>query len=365
MIRGPFLVLLLWISVLPLFAQLSDADEDTQRKCAQYLQTPLPAEAANVPAPKSWPRCDSYRSYAGLGRQVDFAAARQCAWAERLAQKAEIEPHYTVASLFGGSAMLSVLYANGQGVPRNLPLALRFACEWGWAPAEFSARIDHLERLQENPSSDSLFRYCDDISSGFMEGFCAAYSEQVAEQERTRYLEKFSAALDPRQRRAFAKLDAAQKEYAAAHAQGEIDLSGTARARLQIDARQSLRQDFLAALQAFDAGHLPTGSKTTLADAESKRGRALRDALQSATEREMEPGSVHPDGIRSADRAWLKYRDAWIAFAHLRYPQVPPEAWLTLLTNDRTAVIDGSFCDIDAADNQCTQGDKWKPSPMP
>ena len=75
---------------------------------------------------------------------------------------------------------------------------------------------------------------------------------------------------------------------------------------------------------------------------------------------------MQPKGIRDAERAWLKYRDSWIAFAKLRYPSVPADAWLVLLTNDRTSILDGSFCDIDVVEGPCIhKGDTWKPSPLP
>ena len=33
--------------------------------------------------------------------------------------------------------------------------------------------------------------------------------------------------------------------------------------------------------------------------------------------------------------AWLKYRDAWVRFAAIRYPDVSKFAWMTLLTEKR------------------------------
>ena len=76
--------------------------------------------------------------------------------------------------------MLTVLYANGDGVERNIPLALRFACEQGWAPAEFEGRVKHLESFNfVKPSPRGQFSFCDDITSGFMQGFCAAYDSEI------------------------------------------------------------------------------------------------------------------------------------------------------------------------------------------
>jgi hypothetical protein len=73
----------------------------------------------------------SYRSYRGIGRPVNYSEARACAWQERLAQKADLgqsreEP---IAWVVGGALILADIYFNGAGVKRDIPLAMRFACE--------------------------------------------------------------------------------------------------------------------------------------------------------------------------------------------------------------------------------------------
>jgi uncharacterized protein YecT (DUF1311 family) len=166
------------------------------------------------------------------------------------------------------------------------------------------------------------------------------------------------------QRDAFAVADRAEEAYAQAHARGEIDLSGTARAMFQIDAEQSLRDDFLAAVESFEKGSLPV--EQAAAEADERLNTTYRKTMSEADKHKTEYGAVQPDGIRGAERAWLRYRDAWLAFAKQHYPAVSAEAWLTLLSNDRTTVLDGSFCDMDAEDGPCAQkGDAWKPFPLP
>lgn len=361
-----YLVLFAFSCVAPLTAQLEDSDADTQNKCKEYLKTPLPTEAG-VEQPKVWPDCDSHKLYSGIGSKANYAEARKCAWSERLASQASIEPRYTVASVFGGAAMLTVLYANGEGVEKNIPLALRFACEAGGAPAEISIRLDHIESLDTKVTAASAkYDFCDDITSGFMEGFCAAYSSELADQNRAEHLNAISAQMSSIQREAFSRLIKEEKIYAHARAKGEIDLSGTARAMYQFDAEDTLKDDFLAALQSFEVGKFPTGSAALYRNADARLNSTYRKAISDAEELKNDYGAVQPDGIRNAERAWLKYRDAWITFAKLRYPSVPPEAWLILLTNDRTSILDGSFCDMDAVDGPCAQpGGTWKPSPLP
>jgi uncharacterized protein YecT (DUF1311 family) len=366
-LKSHLTLMLLLTSASPMTAQLSMAGTATQNKCKEYSKTPLPNEAASVSSPKIWPNCNSYKLYNGIGTKIDSTAARKCAWSERLAQQKGIEPRYTTASVFGGSAMLTVIYANGQGVKQNYPLALRFACEAGGAPAEIGIRLEHLESLLTKAAPNSNFDFCNDITSGFMQGFCAGLSSEMSDQSRTANLNALKSGMTEEQRSAFDLLVKAQQNYARAHAGGEIELGGTARAMYQIDAEDSLHDDFLLALQTYEKGQKPPStSASDYHEADEYLNSQYRESIANAEKNKTEYGAVQPGGIRNTERAWLKYRDAWLAFAKLRYPQVAAEAWLTLLTKDRTSILDGSFCDMDAVDGKCKwTGDTWKPSPLP
>ncbi len=363
----PLWFALLFACAVPAIAQLKDASDSTQAKCKQYLQAPLPAEAAAVSAPEQWPQCDSYKLYSGIGTKVDHAAARRCAWSERLVQQTGHEPRYTVGSVFGGSAMLAVLYANGEGIERDLRLAGRFVCEAEGAPKEIEIRLEHIESLRENAqSAESKFDFCDDMTSGFTEGFCAAYGSEIEDQRREGSIKSITSQFTSAQLEAFNSLLKSESSYAHAHAAGEVDTSGTARAMYQIDAEDTLRDDFMEAIRMFESGEYPKGSDKDFQDADARLNSAYRKALSDAEQHKADYGAVQPDGIRNAERAWLKYRDAWLAFAKLRYPNVKDQAWVVLLTNDRISVLDGSFCDMDDMEGPCArQGDTWKPRPLP
>ena len=348
-----------------LFAQSEGADDATKSKCAKYEQTPLPSEAVSVSAPKRWPNCDSYKLYSGIGTKVDFEAARKCAWSERLAAQAGLEPRYTVGSVFGGSAMLTVLYANGDGVERNIPLAIRFACEAGWAPGEIEGRVKHLEALDGVPkSSDTNFKFCDDITSGFMEGFCESYSREQASQARANALKELSSKWPERQRMALATLRQAQAAYAKAH-RGEIDAQGSSRGAQEIRAQESLSDSFLAALQAFERGGLPHHSAAEAGQADAELNHVYARAIDDAEAAKSKYGAVPPESLRTAELVWLKYRDAWVQFAKLHYPSVSTESWLTLLTRDRIATIQGGPCESDPDDSGCERQDTHAARPLP
>ena len=351
----------------PSIAQLENADAKTKAECSKYSQTPLPAEAALVAAPSKWPDCDSHKLYFGIGTQIDLASARSCAWKERLAKQAGLEPQFTIGSVLGGSAMLTVLYANGEGVEKNIPLAIRFTCEAGGAPAEIGGRIKHLNSLISQPTSTKdKFQFCDDITSGLMQGFCEGLSAELADQHRANSLNELSSKWPERQKKAFAELTDAINSYSEAHGRGEIDTSGTARAAEEIDAEQSLRDSFLKAIQIFEKGDLPQHSATEAQMADVELNDVYRKALSDAETSKSNYGAIQPEGIRTAERAWLKYRDAWIQFARLHYPSVSADSWLTLLTKDRIATLENGSCGSDNPDkSECDQQDTQAPRPLP
>jgi len=328
-------------------AQVSDGDPKKDALCEKWKSIPLPAEASSLPKPASFPTCDSYKLYSGIGGEIDFQAARNCAWSERLAMKAEVQQNSSdpISSVIGGSVILSQLYANGEGVQKNLPLALRLACEKE-ASEELDAIEDLASRLEKPDSSIKKFRYCDHAMTTFSMNFCASYDAEVRDQQRSDELKQLSADWTQPQKEAFDLLIKSQASYAIAHAQGEINTGGTIRGLMAIGSEQSLRDNFVEVLKAFEKGQLPQGSAADASKSDSELNELFRKDIAASKKQKPDYGSPLPKGIQAAQRAWLKYRDAWIAFAKLRYPTVSPDSWLTLLTNDRIAVLRDTYSEI-------------------
>jgi len=49
--------------------------------------------------------------------------------------------------------------------------------------------------------------------------------------------------------------------------------------------------------------------------------------------------TVTKHGIRTTQRTWLRYRDAWITFAALKYPKVSADSVRTWLSRERTDAL--------------------------
>jgi uncharacterized protein YecT (DUF1311 family) len=347
-----FTVLLSVALTAPLAAQGGDSAPPTGDACDKYLVTPLPAEALTIAKPKAWPACDSIRFYSGIGRKVDYDAARKCAWRERRAQEAEIEPRYTAESLFGGSAMLAVLYANGEGVEQNKPLALRFACE-----SELSD--DGMSAIYALPTESHVtqkkFVYCDHAMNTFDMNFCAAYQDEIAAQQRQDQLDALSGHWPKTDKDVFGALEKASDAYIEAHGAGEVYQGGTIRDLRTNGVEEHQRDEFLAAVREFESGHLPEGNESDYKKADADLNSTYKNVLDLAAKQNFaeDDGDIRPEGIQKAERVWLKYRDAWVAFAHVHYQHTSSGAWLTLLTRNRYWSLRTTMCNVGWNDAAC------------
>lgn len=302
----------------------------------------LPIPPADLPRAGELPTlasCHSQALYYGDRGKPDPARARQCAYLER-GDGNRIGPGGNLP--IGGSAVLSMIYANGMGVPRNLPLATKFACEAGGAAAEIDGRIEHLQQLAASPSS-RRFDFCDDITSGYMGGVCAGITANHADNRREAALDKITRDYNASQRQAYDALRKAADAYFNAHSGNETDLSGSARDAFAIHDLERSERAFLLNLKLLEAGKLPT------IDAKQADARLNAIYQRVLANPDLEPpgggyggmGTITAKGIRADQRLWLAYRDAWLRYAAVCKPGVSDDAVLAWLTTQRTNQLRG------------------------
>lgn len=328
------------LRLIPLVAALlvapsAGADDLTNPACAALAK--LAISAADQPDAAARERlgsCDSESLYYADGASPNYVDARLCAYLER--DKGD-------ELVFGGSAVLMMLYANGQGVARNLELAKRFACEVQGAPAELDGRLQHLAEMAKSGANNEIFDVCDDVTSGYMMGFCASRSADKAKVDRDKRVTALGKNWKDADRAAFARLRAAADAYFDAVVEGEVDMSGTARGAMAVGARESLEDSLVTGLTAFEEGRLPKATAEEFAAADKALNASYAVAMKAAKPIEGENfsnlGTVSPEGIRTAERAWIKYRDAWVAFGAHKYPAVSADAWRTYFTRERAAAL--------------------------
>ena len=262
---------------------------------------------------------------------VDAEAARRCAIGERAADP-------TNEDRFAGAAMLMTIYANGKGAPRDLTQALALACTLDGAPAETDGRVTHLAALRKDGPGPIDFSFCDDVTSGLNQGFCAAHDSTVAGVARDAAFAKLAAGLNGTDSAAFAAAHKAAEALAKARGENEVDLSGTGRAAFAIEAEDAVRDDALDLLQRLADGKLPPASPAQAA-AEDKALNAAYQAVMTLDDPQW--GTPTKDGIKATQRAWLVYRDAVVAYATARAGQPAAAAALAWLTRRRTNELKG------------------------
>lgn len=273
--------------------------------------------------------CNAEALYYGIGRPSEPARARQCAFVQRQTGGASPPGHEG----FSGTAMLMTIYANGIGAARNLDLATALACQVEGAPAEVDGRVKHLQKLKAEHWTGRDFSFCDDVTSGDAGGLCASHDAAIADARRSERLAHLTDGWPAADRSAFAKLRAAEQAYVKASSGNEVDLTGTLRAALVIHHEQELEEAFVGLLADLEAGKVPALSASAFEAADAEL-RATYRRLMAGPDPVL--GTVTKKGIHTAQRAWLHYRDAWVAFAAVKFPAVSANNLQARLIRERT-----------------------------
>lgn len=310
-------------------------------QCARYRKVEPPTAdrptAAQLATLKTCESADAYYEITGPG---DAVKARHCAFAE-MARGENDGP--------SGAGVLMMLYANGRGVAENLPYAIRMACTVGGAPFEVQGRIAALEARMKGEGTDTAFDFCDDVTSGMGTGLCASISAREQDHQRNQRIAELGRGWTPAQKAAWDRVIAAQTVYADALANGEVDLSGTMRGVFATEAKGEIKTGALGLLDALDSKALDKAAPGQL----QKSDAALNAAWKKVTAHSFEDfGTVTMDGVRTTQRAWLKYRDTWTAFANLSWPGMG-ETTADYLTRERTNAL---LCLI--GDDACIAADE-------
>lgn len=213
----------------------------------------------------------------------------------------------------GGAAVLMMIYANGEGVGRDLDVAIHYACRLeSAAAAETEMRVLRLDAMKRVRAPLAPFDYCDDLTSGFASTECAALDRDRALNERARSDEQMSTGWSDGRKGLLARLRTAEDAYAAERMEHESREGGGGSwpafyafglgADVHEESRDVMKLVTSGSWAA--AGYDPAASDRALnvVDRRALSGPGIDERLT-------------PDGLRDAERAWIAYRDAWIALA--------------------------------------------------
>lgn len=300
-----------------------EREPEAAKTCATFEDAPyLLSQAPNNAETSALAGCDPEALYYGIGTAVDYARARQCAFTRD-------EP--VQGGTMGGAEVLMMIYANGLGVPANFDLATRFACTMGSAPAEIDLRLSRLAEGRKSGKLASPMDVCDDITSGYMVGYCAAHQERLAAVPRQARQHAATAGMPVAELKA---LEAAAKSFFEIRSIWEVDLSGTARAMFSIEEKAKLEEDLVVTLEHLHDPYFtpPSADPKPL---ERELTILLRQIQASEEPSEATPGAVTPGGIRKAQRRWLPYRTQLLKLVHRVRPAAELDAWHALILRAR------------------------------
>jgi hypothetical protein len=283
------------------------SSDDWNEFCEQAKKAALPPEdQPGKEALAGLKGCDAEALYYGIGAPPDYAKARLCAYAQLAFEEDTI--------VFGGNAILMMIYANGQGVKANAALAERFTCEFHpSSPTEIDSRLERLEAVKSGEVEAQKFDVCDEVTSGSMKGFCRSHDERLAEGKRAAELEALVATWAEPEKAAFKTLKAASEKFVEA---------------LPVRERTSQKMDLMDSLRMFESGQAPKYTAQQ-AKAENQKLVSLYQRIEKSKARSF--GTVTRDGIHSSQKAWAEYRQAWIELSKAKFRSYPPEsiaAWL-------------------------------------
>lgn len=291
--------------------------------------TPPLAERITAPARGQLTECDAEQLYYGIGIPPDLEQARACAL-HHLGESPDP---------FDGAGLLTMIHATGRGGLRDLDLAIHYACQMNGAPAEMAARIERLTRIKAGEETAGGFSVCEDATSGFLAGRCALHVWHIAQADRNAFFATLASQFDDSQKRAFAQLRKVVETYATHSASGETDQTGTMRVAFTVARQEEVLSGFTTLLFTLEDRRAPQPS-VGFAATDARLNAIYQGIMASRFPSAYMSGGIKAHGIREAERAWIAYRDAWVAFAEARHPWLNTDVLKVHLTQERMAFLE-------------------------
>ncbi|MGN6185948.1 MAG: lysozyme inhibitor LprI family protein [Thermoanaerobaculia bacterium] len=205
---------------------------------------------------------------------------------------------------------LAEKFANGDGIARDLDTAEYYLCQSGLAEEEFQGMLGHLQKLRDGETDEPL-RYCAFSDFGYGWRYCVneRWNEEMplldARIETQRNAAK-SKSIDTLILRAKTFLDADSLRYSTTFTGGIGQMPLTQLFELE------QKKQFVESLEQF--------SRQRATSASSDDEKAVDAVLNDAYRAEMKEVEAFkelkewPAQTRDAQRKWIAYRDAFVAY---------------------------------------------------
>jgi uncharacterized protein YecT (DUF1311 family) len=189
-----------------------------------------------------------------------------------------------------------------------------------------------------------------DASSGAAEqktfGVDCAERDLAIEKKRFAAVRKSVEGRSPEERIAYNVLVVSFNGFLNSHMTAEGCRGGTNCGMINENEKALVNYDFLVMAEGFAKDGLPSFTADDLAREDTALNAAYQKVLSSLAEScqssDRTSGCVSQTDLRETERSWIQYRDAWVTFGTLRWPQVTSTSLLTYLTRQRTQQLTGS-----------------------
>jgi hypothetical protein len=307
------------------FCQNAPLDPSTKALCEKVKDVAVPAgDVPTAEEVKNLTGCRSQDFYFGLGAEKDPVKARKCAFAEIKRGDSDLN--------IAGRAILTMIYANAQGVDRNMDLGIKFTCEVQGSPGDVAGNVHELVRYKEGNYHGTNFSFCDNSSGRQLYEQCAALDDRFEKIQREAKLAGLTSSWSAENKRAFSALRKAADAFFTDRVASEFDVATT-----QVQERAFLENDFIAKLEQLERGELPRFSAEDLHKSEDQLKLDLAKVQQGGS---FSQGQITAQGINKTEKTWQVYKDAWIAFGKKKYPTVSEVSWNAWLTQDRIVMLE-------------------------
>jgi len=224
---------------------------------------------------------------------------------------------------------LAMIFANGWGVRRDYDAATWFLCraKEEMRPYEHWDMLGHLREMRTAKAPRDL-DYCEYAQGNV--AWCLYVRQARLARELERRIAKLGRGMDRESRQALARLRRASDALVDADADvvAYESRGGTGAGAASLSATISGHQAFISDLETFGRKRAPEASPEAFQEADRKLNEVYR-SWQAGANQPCDPclpwksaGEI----LRDAQRAWIRYRDAWTAFYRLRWRgAAPPE----------------------------------------
>lgn len=279
---------------------------------------------------------DAIDYYYGVDTRINYEKARCAAFREFSRDSNDS---------YQGSGILSMIYANGYGVDRNLDLAIMVESltdQSGVAPVDYNEYLNNLINDRSSQSNYNHDRFCDGMGNPAIRS-CIGYARQPDLFLRKVRLDNLIGVDE--------HLRLLIDQFTSVRQTNETLQWGGRSNDFWPNWHEEDFQDLfhIMAIELFNSGKFPNYTEEEFREMDQKLNHMYNnlrgndrgyeevniDGMRLWTSSMDEYLCCSFEKIQKTQRVWLEYRDTWVEFGQRNYPKVDRWSWLGWLTSWR------------------------------